>query len=69
LELECFVRAHQVLGSNLAHARILMHGHTHGQRSRERLLEPRGFDAGFVVEASTASVLNVPIVVSAKALS
>ena len=31
VELECLVRAHQVLGSNLAHARIFMHGRTDGQ--------------------------------------
>ena len=34
-ELECLVGAHQVLGSNLAHARIFLHGRTHGQRLPE----------------------------------
>jgi hypothetical protein len=36
-ELERLVRARQVLGSNLAHARIFTHGCIYRQRSRERL--------------------------------
>jgi hypothetical protein len=37
-ELKGLVRAHQVLGSNLAHARIFMHGRIDGQQSPEMLL-------------------------------
>ena len=36
LELDCLVRAHQVLGSNLAHACILSCGRTHGQQTVTR---------------------------------
>src|ERR1700687_4804637 len=36
-ELECLVRARQVLGATLGHARIFTHGRVHRQRSRERL--------------------------------
>jgi hypothetical protein len=35
---DCVVRTYQVLGSNLAHARIFMHGRTDGQRSPETLI-------------------------------